>query len=55
MHTATWVQILNLVVCISHYANMIGKGMNPIMSKLGGGRLGSLILVLLTDPREGKL
>ena len=29
MDTATRVQILDDAVCISHYANIIGKGMNP--------------------------
>ena len=29
MNTATWVQILDEAVCISHIANTFGKGMNP--------------------------
>ena len=33
MNTATWVQILDKVVCISHCANIFGKGMNPAMGK----------------------
>ena len=44
----TKVQILDLVICISHHTNTLGKGMNstilfPFIGKLKG-RLGSLPL-----------
>ena len=32
-------------ICISHHTNILGKGMNPNISILNMGRLGSLILV----------
>ena len=30
MDTVTWVQNLDVAVCISYCANTLGKGMNPI-------------------------
>ena len=34
MNTATQVQILDATVCISHRADTLGKGMNPIILPL---------------------
>ena len=31
MDMTTWVQILDETDCISHSANTLGKGMNPII------------------------
>ena len=49
MDTATRVQVLDEVVCISHNSNTHGKGINlPILPSAMGkqqSRLGSLILV----------
>ena len=47
MDSATQVQILDETDCISHSANTLGKGMNPIILPMGKylGTLGSSALV----------
>ena len=58
MDTVTWVQILDEVVCISHSANILWKGIHPPISSLFMARrrlVGQTgILILVWQPVQEK-
>ena len=39
MDTATWVHILDEIVCISQSADTLGKGMNPTILSSAMGKI----------------
>ena len=55
MTMVSWVQILDKAVCISHSADILGEGMNPIIFLLLEEKSGLFNLGMATGLGEGKL